>query len=111
LLDTGPGRDIDPDLPGVAVFDHAIVRARVDGRDVWIDATDDLAQPGQLPAGDQGRRALIVADDTTGLSTTPAARSADNAIHEVRTFELSESGSSRVTEVTRATGLLESPRR
>ena len=111
LLDTGPGRDIDPDLPGVAVFDHAIVRARVDGRDVWIDATDDLAQPGQLPASDQGRRALIVADDTTGLSTTPAARSADNSIHEVRTFELTESGSSRVTEVTRATGVFEAPRR
>jgi tetratricopeptide (TPR) repeat protein/transglutaminase-like putative cysteine protease len=111
LLNTGPGRDVDPELPGVSVFDHAIVRARVDGRDVWIDATDDLAKPGQLPASAQGRRALIVADDTTGLSATPSARSADNAIHEVRTFELPESGTSRVTEVTRAIGVFEAQRR
>ena len=107
LLDTGPGPDIDPELPGIGVFDHAIVRARLDNRDVWIDATDELARPGQLPVADQARRALIIADETSGLSATPAASSADNTVREVRTFAVAEAGASQVTEVSRATGVFE----
>src|SRR5205823_9097961 len=42
LLDTGPGTDIEPELPGLGSFDHAIVF--VPGpRPVWIDPTDEVA--------------------------------------------------------------------
>lgn len=108
LLDTGPGRDVDPELPGIQGFDHAIVRVKVGGRDIWIDATEELAVPGRLPAADQGRRALIAADDTTALALTPAATAADSTIRQVRTFELSEhGGATRVTEVCREGGVFE----
>jgi tetratricopeptide (TPR) repeat protein/transglutaminase-like putative cysteine protease len=108
LLDAGPGQDIDPDLPGMGGFDHAIVRARLDGRDVWIDPTEEMMRAGQLPPRDAGRRALVIAADTRGLSVTPTARSGDNTIREVRTFIVAESGRSQAIEVTSATGAFES---
>jgi tetratricopeptide (TPR) repeat protein len=107
LLDAGPGLDVDPDLPGAGGFDHAIVRARLDGRDLWIDPTEELMRPGELPARDRGRRVLIVADDTRGLSTTPGAASGDNVFREVRTFIASEDGPSQVTHAIRFTGMFE----
>jgi transglutaminase-like putative cysteine protease len=107
LLAAGPGVDVDPDLPGMGAFDHAIVRARLDGRDVWIDAAEDLMRPGQLPVRDQNRRALVIADDTARLVATPAATPAENTIREVRTFIAADSGRTQVTEVTTATGTLE----
>lgn len=108
LLDAGPGQDIDPDLPGMGGFDHAIVRARLDGRDLWIDPTEEMTRPGQLPPRDGGRRALVIADDTRGLSATPVAATSDNAIREVRTFVARETATSQLTEVTSVTGIFES---
>jgi len=41
LLDTGPGLDVNPDLPGMNEFDHAIVYlpAAPGAEPLWIDAT------------------------------------------------------------------------
>ena len=41
LLNSGPGRDINPDLPGMGMFDHAIVYVPASGADseLWVDAT------------------------------------------------------------------------
>jgi len=105
LLWTGPGVDVDPDLPGMGQFDHAIVRAHADGKDVWIDATEPDLPPGQLPSRDQGRRALIVAAGTSRLVSTPVAAPRDNLVHEVRTFHLAEAGWGSATEVTREHGV------
>ncbi len=104
LLSTGPGTDVDVALPGMGEFDHAIVRAVVDGKDLWIDATEDLLPAGQLPVRDQGRRALIIAAGTKALTTTPASKPADNLIREVRTFHMREDGEPGVTEVSEQRG-------
>lgn len=104
LLSTGPGTDVDVALPGMGEFDHAIVRAVVDGKDLWIDATEDLLPAGQLPVRDQGRRALIIAAGTKALTTTPTSRPADNLIREVRTFHMPEQGNPSVSEVTEERG-------
>ena len=103
--------DLDPELPGLAVFVHAIVRARVDGRDLWIDPIETLMRPGQLASRDQGRRSLVIADDTTGLVATPLARPTDNVIREVRTFVAAEAGASQLTEVDHFTGVFEARQR
>jgi tetratricopeptide (TPR) repeat protein len=105
LLSDGPGRDVDADLPGMGVFDHAIVRAQIGAQELWIDATEDLVPVGKLPLRDQGRRALVIAADATALTPTP--RSTDNVIREVRTFELAETGAAKVTEVSRSGGTWE----
>ena len=66
LLSVEARIDVPADLPGMGMFDHAIVY--VPGKNpLWIDATDRYAQLGQIPMGDQGRLALIAAATTTAL--------------------------------------------
>lgn len=109
LLQTGPGTDIDAALAGIDGFDHAIVHARVGATDVWIDATEDLVIVGELPPRDQGRRALLIASETTALTTTP--RATNTLMREVRTFDLSEAGAAKVTEIATATGAFDAENR
>ena len=111
LLSTGPGVDVDPGLPGMGTFDHAIVRAQVGGRDVWIDATEDLYPVGALPPRDQGRLALVVAEDAKALTRTPVPSSQDTFVREVRTYELAELGRAKILEVSREGGVFEAQSR
>ncbi|HMG57047.1 MAG TPA: DUF3857 domain-containing protein, partial [Kofleriaceae bacterium] len=90
LISATHQRDVDPDLPGISGFGRAIVRARLGGREVWIEPGEALLRPGQLPRLDQGRRALVIADGTTALATTPRAASGDNVVREVRSFTAAE---------------------
>ena len=106
LLSTGPGLDIEPDLPGIGAFDHAIVY--VPGPPgLWIDATNPFTRPGELPMMDQDRLALIAGSTTTGLVRTPEPTSAENGSVETREIYLAELGSARVIETTEATGAFE----
>ena len=106
LLNTGPGSDVDPGLPGMGRFDHAIVH--VPGSpELWIDATAKYARAGQLPAGDLGRLALIAAPSTTELVRTPDASSADSVRSETREVFLARRGGARIVETTEMTGQFE----
>jgi tetratricopeptide (TPR) repeat protein len=111
LLDSGPGVDMDPTLAGMGMFDHAIVRARVANKDVWIDATEDMLPAGQLPLRDQGRLGLVVAGGTTALVRSPMSTSTDNTVHEVRTFHIAEHDHSTVTETSTETGVFSDSQR
>jgi tetratricopeptide (TPR) repeat protein/transglutaminase-like putative cysteine protease len=107
LLDAGFGQDVMADLPGIGLFDHAIVY--VPGSpDIWIDATDEYARPGQLPSADQGRLALITRSDEHTLRPTPVNLSSDNLILENREFYLAENGPARVVETSEPHGSSES---
>ncbi len=103
LLSTGPGADVDPQLPGLGPFDHAIVYLP-GPPEVWIDPTDPSAAAGELPMPDQGRLALVARPETTALLRTPESRSQDNATVETREFQLSPSGKARVLETTELFG-------
>lgn len=103
VLSTGPGRDVDPDLPGMGVFDHAIVY--VPGPEpLWLDATAEFAALGEIPLPDQGRHALVASRDTTDLINIPETTSTSNTELETREVYLAESGPGRVVETTEATG-------
>jgi transglutaminase-like putative cysteine protease/tetratricopeptide (TPR) repeat protein len=107
LLNAGSREDISADLPGLGMFDHAIVY--VPGiPDYWIDATDEYARLGELPNGDQGRLALVARPDTTALSLTPVASAADNTIVEKREIFLAENGPARIVETSQPHGSAES---
>jgi transglutaminase-like putative cysteine protease/Flp pilus assembly protein TadD len=107
LLNAGQRQDVAPDLPGMGMFDHAIVF--VPGPpDLWIDATDEYARLGQLPASDQERLALIASPGSTALLRTPATSSADNSLVEKREIFLAENGPARIVETSRPHGSIES---
>ncbi len=99
--------DVPADLPGMGMFNHAIVY--VPGKNpLWIDATDRYAQLGQLPIGDQGRLALIASDATTALQKTPEASSRENGLVETREFILADNGPANVVEIEQPKGIFES---
>jgi len=106
LLRVGSREDVLEDLPGIGMFDHAIVY--VPGSpSYWIDATDQYARLGQLPSSDQGRRALIARPGSTALVLTPESKSSENMLREYREFYLAENGPARVVEISEPTGVFE----
>jgi tetratricopeptide (TPR) repeat protein/transglutaminase-like putative cysteine protease len=107
LLDVEARMDVPVDLPGMGMFDHAIVY--VPGKNpLWIDATDRYAQLGQVPLGDQGRPALITSAATTALVKTPESSSRENGVVETREFTLTDNGPANVVEITEPKGVVES---
>lgn len=107
LLNVGRWEDMSRDLPGMGMFDHAIVY--VPGSpDLWIDVTDQYARLGEIPAGDQERLALIVRPGSNTLSRTAATSSADNTLIEKREVYLAENGPARIIETSRPHGSFES---
>jgi tetratricopeptide (TPR) repeat protein/transglutaminase-like putative cysteine protease len=116
LLNAGSRMDVPAELPGMGLFDHAIVYvpaiAASDAQPampaVWIDATDRYARLGQLPIADQGRFSLIARPETTALAQIPLSGSKDNTLLEYRTVTLSENGPATVVEKTQPHGVYES---
>lgn len=107
LLDTGPGRDVNEDLPGMDVFDHAIVYVPGGDKDepaLWIDATAEYTQIGALPKMDQGRQALIIAEDTRALTMTPTFKAEDDHLTEVREVVMAPYGDAHITETSLTEG-------
>ena len=110
LLNAESRMDVPAELPGMGMFDHAIVYVPAGPADaaLWIDATDQYARLGQLPIDDQGRLALIARPETTALAKTPESTSKDNVLLEYREIVLSENGPAKVTERTQPMGVFES---
>ena len=116
LLNAGSRMNVPADLPGMGLFDHAIVYVPGEpahGKTpavapLWIDATDRYARLGELPGGDQGRLALIASSETTALVKTPESTSKDNVLLELREIKLGENGPAAVTEKTQPKGVFES---
>ena len=110
LLSTGPGRDVDPGLPGISRFDHAIVYvpgSEPNETPIWIDATAEYFAVGALPFSDQGRNALVISPGTTELTKTPEPRPEDSVLVETRTFTLAEMGPSHVEETSETHGYID----
>ena len=69
--------DVPAELPGMGLFDHAIVyipgegHGAESGSGLFIDATDQYARLGQLPIADQGRLSLIARPETSALMRIP----------------------------------------
>ena len=105
LADDGGGEiDVHPSLPGLGLFDHAIVVVPGD-QEVWIDPTEDLLPAGELPTRDQGRLALVARPGTKELIRTPEAPSTASRHVESRQVVLPELGRARIVESTEATGM------
>lgn len=106
LLATGPGRDINNKMPGMGMFDHAIVYVPKAGSEpeMWIDATAQYSQVGTLPWMDYGRWALVISDKTEALKQIPNLIAAQNVHREIREFKLAEYGPAQITEIDEEDG-------
>ena len=110
LLSAGSGTDVDADLPGFGIFNHAIVY--VEGPEpLWIDATAMDTRVGELPLADQGRRALVASRNTTGLLKTPESSSKDNLRTHSIEIRMSDFGPGEIRETVEARGSRETAMR
>jgi tetratricopeptide (TPR) repeat protein len=100
LLESGPGREPNAHLPGMGMFDHAIVYVPASGADsdLWIDATAEYSQVGMLPWMDYGRWALVVDEKTEALKKIPDITAAGNVHRESRDVTLAEYGMATFAE-------------
>jgi len=95
--------DIASEVPGIGLFNHAIVY--VPGKNAaWIDPTAEFYEPGDLPWIDQGRMALLVGPDTKDLVRIPINTPEENVQRAMREFRLSEFGPAHVVETFQSTG-------
>lgn len=89
--------EIDPDLPGLGPFDHAVVRVGGE-RPVWLDLTGPGTSAGELPPALQGRLALVADPGTAELVRTPETGPEDNRVAIIRRIDLTRPGRARVSE-------------
>lgn len=106
LLDAGYDTDVDADLPGLGVFNHAIVYVAGD-HPLWIDATSAETRVGQLPTMDQGRLALVADKGTSSLILTPASTASENTRTDFVEIHFSDFGPGEVRETLGAQGYME----
>lgn len=101
LVSTTKGHGLDALHPSPFVFNHAIVRAVVDGREVWIDATRS-AQGGRPatwePPGFE--RALVLAPGTASLSTIPTAKWTEPQVLVEETYTVASDAQSARLDVS-----------
>jgi len=103
LLLSSIGADVDPGLPGMDAFNHAIVY--VPGApDIWLDLTDPDLRLYVVSPANQGRHALIARSGTTALMRTPELTAEENRVIERREFWLSEIGRAKVLETSETFG-------
>ena len=110
LLSVGPGPDVASALPGISLFNHAIVYVPADGphtQPLWIDATAETFAVGSLPYEDEGRQALVISPETTALTRIPEPRPEDSVLIKTRTFKLAELGPSQVEEQSDTHGCID----
>lgn len=107
LLKVGAREDLSSELPGMGMFDHAIVYVPGDVG-LWIDPTDEYARLSQIPIPDQGRLALVARPESQDLIRIPVTTSAENVLYETREIRLAENGPAHVVETTEPRGALES---
>ena len=106
LVDTDEDQELNPELPGMGMFDHAIVYVPGSGSDpdFWIDATAQYSQVGILPWMDYGRWALIISDKTDSLKRIPELTSAQNVHKESREFTMADYGPAKIVEIDEDSG-------
>lgn len=99
LLRTGPGQGVEPELPGLGLFDRALVY--VPGlRPLWLDPTDPSTRADELSHSAQDRWALILSASTRALTKTPVSGASDHRQVELREVYLAPYGRGRIVETT-----------
>ena len=105
LISPAPHRRVDVEMPSIGQFSHVIAAAQVEEDSyVWLDPTIATCRYGDLPAGDQGRKAFIIGKDGGEFVDTPVYPWEANRISSASEIILLEDGTIRGWERTTASG-------
>lgn len=101
LVSVEDGAQIASYVPAGDVFDHVIVRARIGGRDVWVDPTvsQQGGDPAALDLSDLGH-ALVLEPGTKALSAIPPAPPSATGVEVLERIRAHADGVGADLEVT-----------
>lgn len=80
LLTAEMARPVRGQLPTLEAFNHCIAVAEIGGKDVWLDATAETCEFGDIPGSDRGSDAFVIRDGVGQFNTIPCYSEADNSI-------------------------------
>jgi len=92
LIPTQDVANLDPQVPRPTAFNHEIAAMETGGKLLFMDTTAEVTPLGDLPAGDQDRRVLVVKGGKALLAKTPLFPPQKNVEGYRGTFELSPKG-------------------
>jgi hypothetical protein len=90
-------------VPTVAQFDHVVAKVKVDGKDVWLDPSDDDGQYGVVFAG-QDNLALAVDKSSTAPMMFAAMDPSMSVSHVVASMKVGPNGDLDATYAYELTG-------
>ncbi len=101
LLGAGSQQPVSSYLAAPLFFNHAIVRADIDGKPYWLDSTAQMCPFGDIPGSDRGVDALVVRNGVGTFEKIPLGSPADNSQATLTTVALHADGSADcVTKIT-----------
>ncbi len=91
-------------LAAPSFFNHAIVRADIDGKPYWFDSTAQMCAFGQIPGGDRGVNAFVIRDGVGAFETIPTGTPEDNRETTTTRVDLHADGSADCETTVRLGG-------
>ncbi len=80
-------------LAAPTFFNHAIVRADIDGHPYWFDSTAAMCPFGQIPGGDRGVHAFVIRGGVGTFETIPVGTPEENSETTLTKVDLHADGS------------------
>jgi len=93
LLGAGSTRAVQDYLAAPSFFNHAIVRADIDGKPYWFDSTAAMCPFGAIPGGDRGVDAFVIRNGTGSFEVIPVGTPEQNSETTTTTADLHADGS------------------
>jgi len=93
LLGAGSTQPVQNYLAAPTFFNHAIVRADIDGKPYWFDSTAAMCPFGAIPGGDRGVNAFVIRDGNGSFETIPLGMPDQNSETTTTTVNLHADGS------------------
>ena len=104
LVPTDAMAQVDPDMPTLDQFDHAIATLVVGDTRYWLDTTGGETAFGDVPVRDQGRIVFVIGKERGEFMGIPVQRADENTLKNTGTAALAADGTLTMTERIEYTG-------
>ena len=89
----------DYTLPNSSAFNHAIVRAQINGKELWLDPTNFSVYSRGVFEDIADRKALILEQPVSKMLKTPKLSSSDSELQLIQNFSITKKNLLKVTGV------------
>ncbi|MBN1916839.1 MAG: DUF3857 domain-containing protein [Verrucomicrobia bacterium] len=98
LVATDVMAQVDPEMPTLDQFNHAIATVVIDGTRYWLDSTGGETAFGDIPVNDQGRTVFVIGEAKGEFMQIPVLPAEANLLRNTGTAAVGRDGTLRVEE-------------